>query len=156
MPTQLTTGDLVTAANWNSIPVGEIDYTQATANVGSITGTAVDITSTVSHTFVSGRAYRITLGWGGVTSTVALDRATIRILLDAGQMFNRQVVIRSTGTTDLGGLTVSNRFTCPGDISAAAHTFKGQAFRDAGSGTLTVIGSTVAPIYLLLEDIGLA
>jgi hypothetical protein len=156
MPTQLTTGDLVTAANWNSIPVGEVQYTQATSSVGSITGTATDITAQISHTFVSGRLYRVTLGWGGITSTVALDRATVRILLDAGTMFLRLVVVRSSGTNDLGGLTVSNRFACPGDVSAGVHTMKGQAFRESGTGTITVSAASSSPRYLLLEDIGIA
>jgi hypothetical protein len=145
--------DLRETAKVNLAPLGEVGYTEATTDVGSITGSAVDTTAELTHTFVSGRIYRVSLGWGGITSTVAGDRARVRFLVDGAASRDRIILITASGTADLGGV-LSHRLACPGDIAAGSRPVKGQAFRHSGTGTLTVQGSATAPRYLLVEDLG--
>ena len=148
IPGGYSAGDVLTAANMNLLPAGNLDYAAITANQGSIT-TITDITSlTVTWTAVSARRYRVS--WQLATYSSA-SGDTVRI-----------------ACTDSSNTAVSETVTSPvssvyehsysGSITetglSGSTTRKLRAVRLDGTGNITIGASSGRPAWILVEDIG--
>ncbi len=117
-------------------------------NQGSIT-TAVDLTGlAVTVTVASGRRIRISAQIE-LASTVATDSVAMTIMEGATQLKN----------IPLGAMTNANTaYQLTGQVylqpTAGVHTYKLQAARTLGSGTLTMSASGTDPAWIAVEDVG--
>lgn len=145
----VTTGDLVSAADWNALPHGLLDRAEVTADQGGV-GAETDLTGlTVTVTPASGRLIKIT-GEGEFRSTVAGDRLVLRIYEDASAV-GGAVVYSPVASSSLGETAHGEAFVT-GDGSS--HTYKLTLERSVGSGTAGLVSSSTRPAFILVEDIG--
>ena len=133
--------------DWNQ-PWGNLVYTTATSNQGSIT-TVVDLTSlSATWTAFTNRSYRIT-GYALMTSTVAADEAGLYITDSSN-------AVVQTGLATLS--TASQRQTLhiavPVSPTAGSVTYKLRALRNSGTGTLSTLASSTAPNFISVDDVG--
>jgi hypothetical protein len=141
-------GEVLTAANVNKIPGGWIGYAEVTANQGSITA-QVDLTGlSVAVTVGSSRRLRIT-AQAHFASTVASDGVAL-FIQEGATTLN---VLGLQLPTSAG---VTQGITCAAVITptAGAHTYKLQASRNTGTGTVNLAASATQPAFILVEDIG--
>jgi len=122
-------------------------YKQVIANQGSITGT-VDLTGlTTTVTLAAGRRIKIT-AQAFFESTVGADSAVLSIVEGA--------TVLQQGAIDLQVANALYSVTAQAILTptAGSHTYKLQAARGTGTGTLTMFASPVSPAFILVEDIG--
>jgi hypothetical protein len=124
----------------------------AVANQGAIT-TLVDLASlTITVTLLAGRLYRIS-SKAGFSSTIANDQISMLIVDTTGpaNLDNYNLTLAAVGA--VGFAEAEAVFASPG---AGARTYKLQAVRLAGTGTITMSASAVQVARILIEDIGQA
>lgn len=146
----VTTGDLISAADWNGLSLGVLDETKRTSDFATSSTSFVDLGSvSVSSTMDAGRKVKLTATWPSATHS-APGRYTIEIV-DASGTRLQAVVVRN-GSTDAEG---GRSFSATGTPSSGSKSWKLRvAATDAG--TVTITGDSTNPISLLLEDIGAA
>lgn len=135
-----------TPAPANTAPSSTLAYAEVTASQGSIT-TAVDLTGlAVTVTVPAGRRLRVK-GRALVYSSVDLDVVKLAILEGAGQLQQAGIAVHPANWS--AGLEVDVILS----PSAGMHTYKLQASRDSGTGTVTMQAQPAYPAYILVEDI---
>jgi hypothetical protein len=146
-PGDATVGSVLTAAQVQSLPGGWLGYAEVTSNQGSITS-GVDLTGlTVSPTADSSRCLKITAKVQ-IESTASGDQAELRILEDGSIVQYGRMLMSSSGNA------VTITIVSVRTPAAGSHTYKLQAARSSGSGTLTMDASATTPCMILVEDIG--
>lgn len=126
--------------------VATLGYEEVTANQGSITGTAVDLTGLSADVVVgANRRVKIT--------------AQIGVLSSVDNDFVRLDILEGAAFQNLGQrrITTSNTILKADAVitpSAGAHTYKLQLSRTVGTGTVTMNASAAGPAFILVEDIG--
>jgi hypothetical protein len=129
-----------------SVPVGQLGYAQVTASQGSITTQTDLIGLSVNVVVPSGRILKIS-AQTLMNSTVADDVLGVEIMEGA----TRLAALRDNPSVANQNIEVSgSAIVSP---SAGAHTYKLQALRFAGTGTVTMVAAADAPAYILVEDI---
>lgn len=132
-------------------------YTQATANVGSITTTQVVLLTASPVVASGGETWRAMFGWDTASSTVANARLELRIqravdtggglgaYVDISRMAPRiTVAVSNEGGGTLLGLDPA--------VTAGAYTYRVTAVRSASdTGTLTVAASATMPMTLTVD-----
>jgi hypothetical protein len=155
-PRSWVAGEVVTAAllnthlrdNLTATPRGVLGYAEVTASQGTF-GAETDITG-LSVTITAGTARRIkvTAQAGVNTNGGAVDDVAGLNVKEGATLLTYQRVGR-VGATTLGiGAQVILTPT------AGSHTYKVSMVREAGSGGLTMVAGTVAPAFILVEDLG--
>jgi hypothetical protein len=149
IPGGFTALDVLTAANMNLLPAGEVGYASVTANQGSIT-TVADLTSlTATWTAVSSRRYMITV-YGNAVSSVAGDVGGLHISTSGGTDVQlAQFYLPSAGVTSVA---VHAQVMLTG-LSGSV-TYKARMSRISGTGTLQFSASATAPGQFSVVDIG--
>ena len=138
-------GEVLTAANVNKMPGGWIGYAEATTNQGAIT-TAVDLTSlTVTVTAGTSRRLRIS-GRVLISSSVDGDIASLAAMEGATTLNTSQSRMSASAT-----MVVIEAVVTP---TAGSHTYKLQAARAAGTGSLSTLASATAAAFIAVEDLG--
>lgn len=138
--------------NTNFAELGRLGSAIATASQGSIT-TAVDLTNlsvavTISSAF-AGASRRIKISaLAPFSSTAASD--TVRLFINEGATVLQQADILMSPTT---GRTTTGVAFVEITPTSGSHTYKLQASRVAGSGTVTMNALTTAPATILVEAI---
>jgi hypothetical protein len=145
--TSRTLAGAFTAAQANDLAQGTLGYAAVTANQGSIT-TLVDLTGlTVTVTVVAGRRLKIT-GHCTLASTVATDTVELVLVKDGAT-----AQLARFGNAQANILQFIDIFFVD-TPTAGSHTYKLQADRQAGTGTLTMNAGGTFPAFILVEDIG--
>jgi hypothetical protein len=130
---------------WN-VAWGYLAVAQVTANQGSI-GTATDLTSLTSGaiTFVANRQVRIS---GYIAALGAAGGGLARLdIKESATILASDQEIMQTSNTGLRAVAIISP-------SAGAHTYKLTFGRTSGADTLTMVASSTAPAFILVEDIG--
>jgi hypothetical protein len=134
-----------------NVPGGTLPggYVPVTANQGAIT-TLVDLSGlTATVTVGAGRRIKIS-AYAAFQSTVANDSVQLFIVDTSGPTtVAAPVWDLGTATNQVGGEAMA--ILTP---TGGSHTYKLQAARFAGTGTLTMVASTASPCFILVEDIG--
>jgi hypothetical protein len=129
-------------------PARTLGYAEATANQGSITTPAADLTSLSVNVIVgSGRRIKITGQVRSWTSTTGDDRVIFAIQ-ESTTVLNNVVVALDPGANANGG----DQVLWVGVPSAGAHTYKLTAEAVDG-GTITMNAAATFPAFILVEDI---
>lgn len=121
---------------------------QATANQGTFTS-ATDLTGLTTTVTVPYAGHRIRItAEASFQSSVADDVAALLIMEGATQLQSGPVLCRPINT--------SLKVVCHAIVvpTAAAHTYKLQGTRVAGTGNITMAASATAPAIILVEDLG--
>jgi hypothetical protein len=140
----------LTAAQMNDIPQGSLGYIATSTAQGSITA-FVDLTTlTLTVTVVAGRRIRIQ-GFVHIQSTATNDIMGLRLLEDGGNPGG--LLIQNNVSSPVANWGVGCHLHCIRTPTVGAHTWKLQAGRDSGTGTITAAHATT-PGWLLIEDIG--
>jgi len=150
-----TTGQVVTAADMNSLPWGPVITTSGgTSNRGYITGLAAqtinagvtaDITnSSMTFSGISGRLYRL-MAAGQITSSSASGVATL-VVTDASNTIVWRTYINMTNSAGSGSFSINYVFTATGST-----TRKLRLTSDSGNTTIFSASSLGA---ITLEDMG--
>ncbi len=131
------------------LAVGQAAYAQVTANQGSIASTTpVDLTGlSVTFTAVAGRRYRVE-GRVLMQSSIGTDIARLTLATGAGV----RVQLDDQTLAHLKSLYIPH-FVTPG---AGSTTYKLQASRAVGTGTITMTADPTFPAYIAVEDAGWA
>jgi hypothetical protein len=128
-------------------PWGQLGYVQTPSNVGPFS--SMTTLASVAVTLPASRRIKLTGAWESWSSTVAGDRITFNLLSSVVRMEQTQKNPDS-GVVAFGGTIVATFSTTSGGLT----TISLRASRRSGTGSLTVIGNSTAPISLLVEDIG--
>ena len=145
-----TADDVLTAANMNLLPRGEMAYAQVTANQTGIT-TVVDATGlSATWTAVSSRRYRVTVH-ALITSTVASDVCQVTITNAANAVQAWSAI--TNGTTGFGETVIATKLVT--GLSGST-TWKARILRQSGTGTISFVGDATSPAYIIVEDVGAA
>lgn len=144
---QVSTGDVLTATNFNYLPRGVVYYNLVTANQTGIS-TVADITSMTAATWTasSSRTYRTTIYLPYCQQKTSGGVVVVRIT-DASNV-DKQQWNGTFATSDFFAVAIqvietglSGSITRKGRISTSA-------------GTVDLTQSATAPGYILVEDIG--
>ena len=123
----------------------QLGYAQITATQSGIT-TQTDVTGlTVTVTVLSGQQVKITFYASQVFSSVSTDRADIQIMEGVSQL---------QGSYQLAGINTDGSSRCVQVVltpSAGSHTYKIQASRGVGTGSISVFAAAGSPAYILAE-----
>lgn len=137
-----TTGNLISD---NSPATRQLGYAQVTANQGSIT-TAVDLTGlTTTVTTLTNQKVKIT-AQVSMTSSVGGDQMALSLLKDG--------VVVMSAYSNQGSVAAQGQFISLVFVdspTAGSHTYKLQAFRNIGTGTLTMAAASTFPAFILVE-----
>jgi hypothetical protein len=147
--TTFTAGAVLTAAQMNNLPWGEIDYVQVTANqTGIASGAVRDLTSlTSTKTFVAGRRIKIS---AKCQFTVGANACNVNLLIQEGATVLASQELFSAASSPQG--RVASVIITP---AAGCHTYKlTVSFGDNATNLLAA--SATNPSYILVEDIGAA
>lgn len=126
-----------------------LGYAEVTANQGSITTPATDLTGlSVTVVVPDGRRIKVTGQIRGVASSVNDDRALFHVR-ESTTTLNSVVLATDPagGNTGMGGQVL-----WVGSPSAGSHTYK-LSMESADSGTLTMNAAATFPAFILVEDI---
>lgn len=137
------------AREWNK-PWGRVASGYTTSNQGSITGTVVDLTNqTTTFTAVANRYYQVVVTelW---ISTVSNDQILVYLTNGSNSVREQFYDTLTSSNTGQRRTWVTQPFT----LSAGSETLKVRAWRNFGSGTITVQSSSVYPSGLTVIDIG--
>ena len=125
-----------------------LGYAQVTANQGSIT-TQVDLTNLTVTITVPYAAHRVRISAQALfQSTAADDTVQLFIMQDGAAVNVGQAVMRPA---NINNTCAVSAIIVP---TAASHTYKLQAARGAGSGTITMAAAAANPAWILVEDLG--
>ena len=120
-----------------------------TSSQGSITTTETDVTSltVTANVPTGGRSVKVTC-FASVTSTVLNDAIKMRFYEDSTLIGSSQVI-------QVGGVgyTQQINFVMTTTPTAGSHTYKATVFRNAGTGTISVNGSSTEPSIILVEAV---
>lgn len=126
------------------MPGGTLGYAQITALQGSIT-TATDVTGlTITITVATGRRILISAQMN-LLSTITTDAGALTIMEGATQL--QQGIFPLTSQMSVQVQVILQP-------SAGVHTYKIQAARNAGTGTLSVNAGPTFPGWIMAQDIG--
>jgi len=144
-----TSGDILTAAQYNLRPRGVISYVENTTLNQSASTSGTDITSltTGSITVAANRLYKVSVNIPSFERNGAMSVA-VRIVEDASNVQYARLD--------------SNNIVAPvhtsiirSGVSAGAHTWKAQVVIIAGAGTWTVkANDTTGAAWIAVEDVG--
>lgn len=147
IPGGFTAGDVLTAADMNLLPAGEVGSASITS---STTFTTLQDISGLSVTFtaLASRRYRVT-AHGLLRSTVTTDIAQL-LIADASSTTISVGQVACVSTTFAVSCSVMAIVT----PSAGSCTYKVRGVRSSGSGTITLDCASTYPAYIVVEDIG--
>lgn len=149
-PYTSTALEVLTSANVEKMPKGEVGYATVTANQAGITDTFTDLTGlSVTFTMGADRRFRI-YAKVQVVANAALS-GTLAVIKD-GAEFDRiaRVVLQSGEQGTMVGWTEDSP-------AAGEHTYKLQARTEAAGDTMDMQASASAPIAIArisIDDIG--
>jgi len=157
-PTNVATGDVLTASRYNNevvgnslaLPRGYKAAAKITADVTGFSSTIADVTgltATVSDWTVD-RWYRITVQ-ADLTPTVGTDVGVLTLTTAAGVALMRSV--HPFGNTNSQTAVIVYYEQAASTVST---TRKVQCSRGSGTGTITVTASGTRPALILIEDMG--
>jgi hypothetical protein len=149
-PGTVNTGDVVTEGNLDSLPGGWIGWLQRTTDASGITAEADLSGMSQAVTVGTSRKIKITFTWPRIGSSTSNDVARLRIKEGSTQLHCVDLVNNVASVNENGG-TMMTVLSAP---SAGSHTYKISAERTVGTGTVTIVANTDAPMQLLIEDIG--
>jgi len=150
MPTPaplVSTGDVLTATNFNYLPRGIIGVATKTADQTGISSVA-DVTSlTLTWTATSSRYYRTTVFFNA-QQNASIGTPQIYITDGSGTVKTKVLSVQNTGDYWSSVVTLVET-----GLSGST-TRKVQALTNAG--TLSILGNSTYPSLILIEDIGAA
>jgi hypothetical protein len=153
----IATSEVVTATRLNNYPQGVLQYTPSTANASATSGTTELDVLTASAVTVTDANRRLKITWHcrGISATVggSTDVYTVRIKEGSTTLGESNYLATATAVAATGGCDFSAFVDSP---SAGSHTYKVTIQRAIGSGSATVQGLPAAPMYIAVEDVGLA
>src|SRR6266508_4123640 len=127
--------------------LGTLAYIQKTSNQTGITA-QVDVAElSVTVTVAAGRRIRVS-AWANCASTVLDDVFRLVLMEGAAQLAYDEAIARPTSTTPaLQPIAILTP-------SAGSHTYKVQAARVVGTGTMSVFGASPNIAFIKVEDVG--
>jgi|DEB0MinimDraft_10_1074344.scaffolds.fasta_scaffold35811_3 hypothetical protein len=143
-PGDFSSGDVLTAADMNDLPAGNV-YLDQTAAADATIGTTTVVLRTTSVTLESGRRYKISIN-GFLLSFSTTLTAITRIMDGATRLALHQF----TGNSTYSEIGLSMFAVIDGDGSS--HTINLDS--TASTGTFTFSKAFNRPAVLLIEDIG--
>ena len=129
------------------MPGGVLGYAQVVTDQALTGGTLTDL-SGVNYTVTVGSGRRIQIESRCIWKSTVADGQLALFIVEDGT-----TVAGNEETTNLANAVIGNSVTSIRTPSAGAHTYKIQAQRLNGTGTVTIAG-TSSPSYILIEDIG--
>lgn len=145
--TTFTSGQILTAAQMNNLPMGVANYA-SNASLSQDVTTLTDITGlTVTFTAVTGRIYKVE-GWVTFSTTEGTNPANLFIRLGATTVNGVTFNLQNTGQAYYAYIAYVGTFT------AGSTTLKMSGQRAAGSGTLTASAAATNPAQMLVTDLG--
>ena len=146
---EVSTGSVLTATNFNSLPRGYVAAAQKTSNQATIS-TITDLTSmSVTYSAVNARKYRITVQVE-VSPTVNTDTAVVYLTDGSNNQLSRAVVPFSSNSNTQTAQIIFYETAS----SSASVTRKVRLARVSGTGTFTAEGASDRPAFILVEDMG--
>lgn len=152
-------GDVLTAANMNLLPAGEVAYAQVTSNQTGIT-TGSDLTSlTVTFTAVAGRRYKLTGQCLVARTATAPNPATLHAKESTTVLAVASVdIARLSSGTPSATNTLRVEYVNNASISGSK-TWKlllgSMNYSGSDSaGTVDMLAASTYPAFILVEDIG--
>jgi hypothetical protein len=126
----------------------------ATSPVSGIAGTSVTLLiDTGGRTYLANHYYEIWFAWYGVAGSVVLDQFDIKVSEPSVAVRqSRRLTIHSTARVFEGG-TMVYPFQQGG--SDTSRTFKAEAIRVGGTGTMTIEATSEGVMRLYMKDLGL-
>lgn len=154
-PTNVATGDVLTAATWNqavventvSLPRGVVGYAQVTASQNGV-GTAVtDLTSlSVTFTALASRRYRIT-GFAHFLYASGSPAVAVLRITDGA---NNQI----TESNMPGSAAVYTTWNVQTVVTPSAGSVTYKLRANVNTGTMNVFAGSTAPAFIMVEDLG--
>ena len=142
-------GEIVTANKMNQIPKGVLGYAFRTSNITGLSGGPVDLPDlSVQVSVPAGRVIRIVgylWTWSGPTEG---EQAEF-LVREGNNTLHRRRVVAAFNNRPGGGAVEALIFP-----SAGTHTYKLSFEQVSGTSDWNVLASSVAPAYILVEDIG--
>lgn len=148
-----TVGQILTAADWNSLPFGVCDYATAASNYNLTTTLTAVPDITVSWTADSTRLYQIIYYEPQVQSaTVSGSYISLALYLGstAGTELNTTLYNIGSGTQVTNGMTVMY----VGGFASGAKTVIGCALASTVTGTPRLVHAGGQEPYIVVQDIG--
>jgi hypothetical protein len=135
------------------VPLGFLHTATSTASVTTAGTTTYDLVrDDVPGGIIEGRVYRLTLNYFETIFSVTTDWYQPTIYLDNTTTLGvRGFYHPGTGSGRGGGRTFSAHFVA--NVTDTSQMYA-QIFRVTGTGTIQVLGTSVTPIELTLEDLG--
>ena len=146
--TDFTAGAVLTAAQQNRFPRGQMGYVALTGGLAGISGAATDIPGTsITFTAVANRLYKATWHVYGYKNASGLDVSIVYFTNAANTVLSDLVVSSPSGNYAVN-LSASHVFT----VAAGSVTYKLRAA--SFSGTLSLTAGSTSPLVLVIEDVG--
>ena len=145
--TTFVSGAVLTAAQMNNLPWGQIDYVEVTANqTGIASGAVRDLTGlTSTKTYVASRRIKIS---AKAQFTLGANACDVALLIYEGATIIASQTIYAAGSSPQG--RVVSAVITP---TAGSHTYKiSCSFGDNANNSLQAAATN--PSYILIEDIG--
>lgn len=149
-PGSFTAGAVLTAAEMNALPGGEIVRVSSTTNGTADTTEDIQLT-TASFTAVAGRLYRITYYEPALQTPAGAGNYTfmrIRLTNASGTMY-RQAQVQNSGATQVANTCIA---VAVNTLTAGSTVIVGTAI--SNTGTINLFRAADNPAFLLVEDIG--
>lgn len=148
-----TSGQVLTAAEMDQLPQGILSTGTITTNLGPTSSTTeADLLSATATIAQTNRRLRVRFHCRAVTPSASGDTYVFRIKEGSTTLQEAHVVTTAASGT-FPGLDFEAIVDSP---TAASHTYKATVQRAIGSGTLTISGTSTAPIIIYVEDAGQA
>lgn len=134
----------------NSVAGGWIGYVERITDLTGIGATEATVL-TVAPTFNANRYILLTAYYPSWISTVASDRAQMRILEGATQLMLGRSFADQAGVATSPPVVLQRWLVNP---TPGSHTYTMTIARNSGSGALTLSGGTDGPTYFSVQDMG--
>lgn len=145
-----TSNDITAAMLLLAFPLGVLGKNTLTTDLGLVGGTLTDTGLSQAVTIGTLRNIKIT-AWVPFTSTVADGEFGIYIVDVTGAVTVIQAVANMVNIATVSETVMLVAYVTP---AAGARTYKVQAQRINGTGTVTVKGTFTGGAYLVVEDVG--
>jgi len=150
-----TSGQVLTAAELDQLPQGVLATASTTSNLGPLLAGSETTLLTLSAVTPAQTSRRFRLGFHcrGVSGDVVNDVFVIRFKEGATTLNETHFVPRVGSSTITQGLDFSHYIDSP---TVASHTYSVVVIKSSGTGNITLSGTSTAPTFLYLEDVGSA
>jgi len=153
-PQDFSSGLVLTDTMMDKLPQGVLALTSTTSNLGPLlagTETTLLTLSAITPAQTS-RRLRLVFHCRGVSGDNVADVFLIRFKEGATTLNETHFVTRVASTVTQG-LDFSHYIDSP---TVASHTYSVAAFKSSGTGNITLSGTSTAPTFLYVEDVGQA